>query len=113
MRVPNAASYLAQKLLVRGKRKPADRAKDILYIHDTLDLFAGSLEAISQQWRKDVRPALFPRARHFLRRAATALFGEVTEPIVEAERQAKAAGRSLTAETILAVCRHGLEAVFE
>jgi hypothetical protein len=42
VRIPNAASYLAQKLLVHGKRKSAERAKDVLYIHDTIELFGRS-----------------------------------------------------------------------
>ena len=41
--IANPVSYLAQKLLISAKRTPGARAKDILYIHDTLSLFARSL----------------------------------------------------------------------
>jgi hypothetical protein len=32
--------------LISGKRKPRERAKDVLYIHDTLELFGGSLQEL-------------------------------------------------------------------
>ena len=41
--IANPVSYLAQKLLISAKRTPGARAKDILYIHDTLSLFSRSL----------------------------------------------------------------------
>jgi hypothetical protein len=39
VRIPNPAGYVVQKLLVFKKRDASKRAKDVLYIHDTLDLF--------------------------------------------------------------------------
>ena len=36
--IANPVSYIVQKLLVSGKRKPGERAKDVLYIHDTFEV---------------------------------------------------------------------------
>jgi hypothetical protein len=35
--ITNPVSYIVQKLLVSDKRKASERAKDVLYIHDTLE----------------------------------------------------------------------------
>jgi hypothetical protein len=36
-------SFLTQKILIQDVRDRKDRAKDILYIHDTIETFAGNL----------------------------------------------------------------------
>ena len=41
--VPNPTSFILQKLLIHSDRPPHKKAQDILYIHDTLELFGGSL----------------------------------------------------------------------
>jgi hypothetical protein len=41
--VPNPTSFMVQKLLIHSDRRPAKKAQDVLYIHDTLELFGGSL----------------------------------------------------------------------
>jgi len=46
--VPSAAAFLAQKILIHDKRDRADKAKDILYIHDTIQTFGGNLPAIRE-----------------------------------------------------------------
>jgi hypothetical protein len=55
--VANPVSYIVQKLLVHARRKSDDRSKDVLYIHDTLTLFAGSLPVLYQLWCDGVRPS--------------------------------------------------------
>jgi hypothetical protein len=57
-RVANPVSYIIQKLLINGRRKPNERAKDLLYIHDTIELFGGSLAELRRTWTEDVRPSL-------------------------------------------------------
>jgi hypothetical protein len=37
--VPNPTSFIVQKLLIHSARWPGKRAQDVLYIHDTLELF--------------------------------------------------------------------------
>jgi hypothetical protein len=43
IRIANPASFLAHKLLIHGKRTRGKFSKDILYIHDTLEIFGARL----------------------------------------------------------------------
>ncbi|HET9799373.1 MAG TPA: GSU2403 family nucleotidyltransferase fold protein, partial [Gemmatimonadaceae bacterium] len=61
IRVPNAVSFIAQKLLIRAARPPKKRAQDVLYIHDTLELFGANLEELRVLWRDALRPAIPPK----------------------------------------------------
>lgn len=44
VRIPNPAAFLVQKILIHDKREREDKAKDILYIHDTIETFGGNLQ---------------------------------------------------------------------
>ena len=89
-----------------AKRKPDERGKDILYVHDTLELFARSLSELNEVWSRSVRPQLGPRAEVKLLRARNALFGSVTDTIREAALMAT--GRQLTPESLRELCDVGL-----
>jgi hypothetical protein len=110
VRIPNAASFLAQKLLVYRQRAPRDRAKDVLYIHDTLEVFAPNLSRIREQWLRDVKPHLHPRASRIVERAEETHFSRVDDVIRNAARAA--AGRSLSPERIAHACRTGWGEIF-
>lgn len=84
VRVPNPAAFLAQKILIRDKRNIAKRAKDVLYIHDTIETFGGNLSAIRDEWASNVKPALHANAAQEVERAARAYFGEVDDTLREA-----------------------------
>lgn len=56
--VANPVSFVAQRLLIHASRAPAKRAQDILYLHDTVQLFGASLEPFNAIWRTDVSPSL-------------------------------------------------------
>jgi hypothetical protein len=58
VRLPNPVSFIAQKLLIQHLRKPEKRPQDVLYIHDTIDLFGGQLEALAALWREHVRKSV-------------------------------------------------------
>jgi hypothetical protein len=105
--IPNPVSYLAQKLLIHGRRKPGDRAKDVLYIHDTIELFSGSLPALRAIWLESVAPTLPARTRRRVRDQVKMLFGSVSDIAREAARIA--APRPLTPTAIQEVCKAGLE----
>jgi hypothetical protein len=92
--LPNAAAFLVQKILIHEKRDRDRRAKDILYIHDTIETFGGNLAAIREQWQTNVQPALHAKAARVVKRAAEESFHEVNDTIREAARIAT--GRSLT-----------------
>jgi hypothetical protein len=104
--IANPVSYIVQKLLVSGKRKPGERAKDVLYIHDTIELFAGSLPDLRQLWSDAVLPALGSRVEAKARQATRRLFSEVTDTVREAAMMA--AGRSLSANGLREVCQAGV-----
>lgn len=44
--VPNPVSFIVQKLLIQKHRDLGKQAQDMLYIHDTLELFGASLERL-------------------------------------------------------------------
>ena len=111
VRIPNPVTYIAQKLLVFRKRsRVADRAKDFLYIHDTIELFASSLEQLGTLWQTTIRPRLNAAAADEILKFADTYFSEVTDDIRNAARATS--GRELDPETIRKVCAVGLQPIF-
>ena len=104
--IANPVSYLAQKLLISAKRTPGARAKDILYIHDTLSLFARSLAELHDIWSDGVSGAIGARTAAQVRRNRDRLFTDVTDAIRHAVTMAP--GRALTPDGVLEVCQQGL-----
>jgi hypothetical protein len=77
--VPNPTSFIVQKVLIHSDRRRDKRAQDVLYIHDTLELFGGSLAELHRLWIEEVRPRM---AAKTARKAATIsrkLFAEMTD----------------------------------
>jgi len=62
VQIVNPASFLAQKLLIQSKRRQEKFAKDILYVHDTLEIFGAKLGDIKQEWCSKIRPDM--HAKH-------------------------------------------------
>jgi hypothetical protein len=112
VRLANATSYLAQKILVLNKRDPADRAKDLLYMHDTIITFGQSLGELERIWIERVAPSIHPAAKSALQRASAQLFADVTDPARQAARIARESGRPLSPEELARVCQAGLARVF-
>ena len=110
IRIPNPTAYLAQKLLIHKERYPDDRAKDLLYIHDTLEMFGAQLSVLRGEWQRNVKPGLATRATRAIEAGADLLFGEVTDALREAARIADA--RNLTADGIRELCHYGWEEVY-
>jgi len=110
VRVPNAAAFLAQKILIHDKRDRADKAKDILYIHDTIETFGGNLPTIRGEWETNVKPTLHARASREVEGATKTHFQEVDDTVRDAARIAT--GRDLTPEMVREVCSYGWKQVF-
>lgn len=111
--VANPASYLLQKVLSLPKRSSSGkRAKDALYIHDTLAMFGSSFEALRDQAGR-VLDRLAPKTRRDFHAQRIALFQSKTLTI-DSERIAAATGRANppSAGTIAEVCTVGLEQIF-
>jgi len=112
VRIPNAVTYLAQKVLALPTRKRESRGKDVLYVHDTLLVFGRALDALNCVWRDDVLKNLNRKLARRIKDAATELFAEVGDAAVGATVEARGAGRELAIEDLVAVCRRGLSEVF-
>ncbi len=110
VRVPNPAAFLAQKILIHDRREREDKAKDILYIHDTIETFGGNLPRIREAWEANVKHALNIRALRVVEGAAEAHFKKIDDTIREAAQIA--AGRNLTPEIVREVCSYGWMQVF-
>jgi hypothetical protein len=103
------SDFLAQKMLIHTKRKPEDQAKDILYIHDTLQVFGSRLDDLRNEWTGTVRPALHAQAARKIETAHDRLFGKTTDVIRHAA--SIAAGRRLTPEAVRESCQYGLQQI--
>ena len=68
--IPNPASYIMQKVLIRSKRgSPAKRAKDCYYIYETAVLFRNALPIVTDTARQ-VAGGMHPKwCRNFVRLA--------------------------------------------
>ena len=100
---------MAQKLLIHEKRDRRSRAKDILYLHDTIELLGGSLNLLREEWTL-LRQELSGGAIRTVERAADMMFSKVTDDIRGAAQAA--AGRALTPQAVQELCRAGLKIVF-
>ena len=110
IRIPNPAAFMVQKVLIHRDRELQDRAKDLLYIHDTFETFAANLPAIANDWQTNVKPFLTPKAITPIETAGETLFGEVNDTIRDAAEMAS--GRSVSPERLLELCRYGWKEAF-
>jgi hypothetical protein len=111
VQVANPVSFLTQKILIQDARDRKDRAKDILYIHDTIETFAGHLGELRELFAKEIRPTLHEKWTREVSKAAEALFGDVDDTIREAVQMV--VGRKLSPQALTETCRAGLNAIFE
>ncbi len=112
IQVPNASSYLAQKLLIHEKRDLKERAKNVVYIHDTIQTFGQALPRLQDEWVRNVRPELHSRAATKVLRSVDLLFRELTDTVREASIEARSTGREIGPEELRSVCYAGLRQVF-
>jgi hypothetical protein len=110
VQIANPVSLITQKTLIQDARDRKDRAKDILYIHDTIETFVGNLGELRELFAKEVRPSLHGKRAHGVTSAADSLFGDVNDMIREAAHMV--VGRKLSPEALAETCRAGLRAIF-
>jgi hypothetical protein len=108
--VANPTSFLGQKILIHHERDYKDRAKDLLYMHDTIEVFSEHLGELREIYTKEVAPRLHANRRADLGKAPDLLFGRVNDTIREAALMA--AGRTLSAERLAESGRAGLKEIF-
>ena len=107
--LPTPPRFVAQKLLIHEKRDRRSRAKDILYLHDTIELLGGSLSVLREEWNR-LRQELSHGAIRIVERAVDTMFSKMTDDIRSAAQAA--AGRALTPQAVQELCRAGLKIVF-
>jgi hypothetical protein len=107
--VPNPTSFIVQKLLIHPDRPRDKRAQDVLYIHDTLELFGSSLGELRRLWLEEVRPTMPAKTTRRAEAVARELFAEVTDMIRDAARIPQ--DRRLAPEDVQRACRYGLAEV--
>ena len=109
VRIAHPTRFMAQKLLIHDKRDRRSRAKDILYLHDTIELLGGSLDALRGEWTR-LRQALPKGAIRTVEGALDTMFSKITDDIRGAAQAA--AGRGLTPQAVQELCRAGMKIVF-
>lgn len=77
----NPVAFIAQKVLIHRKRGRQDRAKDILYMHDTVEVLGARLPELRNLWQRSVTPELHKPDAARVTRAADQLFAELTDDI--------------------------------
>lgn len=112
LRLPNPTSYLAQKILIHGYRTRSERAKDMLYVYDTLQTFADALPALRSAWMDSLRPTLHERQARRIQSAHEQLERGGRDDATEASLQARAVGRTVSPDDIVSVCAYGLREIF-
>lgn len=90
--------------------KPEKRPQDVLYIHDTLELFGSEIELLKATWRDDIRPTLPAVTARTVERLCQTHFGNVTDVIRNAARIPQ--DRILMPERLQATCAYGLDEIF-
>jgi hypothetical protein len=90
VRIAHPTRFMAQKLLIRERRDRRSRAKDILYLHDTIELLGGSLDVLREEWNH-VRKGLSEGAIRSLERNVDTMFSKITDDIRGAAQAAGAA----------------------
>jgi len=108
VQIPNPVAYLVQKILIHERREIGNRTKDLLYIHDTIEVFGSALPELKKVWHESVRPLLSAKAVRSVESSSKVLFGEVSDAIREAARMA--AGRVVSPARLMETCGAGLSA---
>lgn len=110
VRIANPVSFIAQKLLIHAERPPAKQAQDVLYIHDTVELFGRELETLGAVWRDEVRPSLAAKTARQVEALSRERFAVVTDVLRNAARIPQ--DRRLEPERARRVCEAGLAVIF-
>ena len=110
LQIANPASFLAQKILIHKQRDRKDKAKDLLYLHDTIEVFSETLDDLQNIFRGAVASKLHPRRLADLEEAPDRLFGKVNDTIRDAARMAS--GRGLAADRLAETAHAGLTEIF-
>jgi hypothetical protein len=111
LRIPNPVSFIVQKLLIHDRRPREKKAQDLLYIHDTLELFAEELDNLAALWRDDVRHTMHENWIRELERTRDRVFGTLNDTLRDAAQMPQ--DRELDPEQMRAMCFAALGEMLE
>lgn len=110
IRIAHPVCFVAQKLLIADKRSPEKHAQDVLYVHDTIELFGARLERLNEHWERSVQNTIHKNAIAKILRVIDSHYGRVTDAMRRAVLLPQ--DRSLTPERLQALCSLGLRRIF-
>lgn len=111
LRIPNPVSFIVQRLLIHDQRAGNKKAQDVLYIHDTLELFAEELDALARLWREDIRGVMHEKWVEGLFRTRDGVFGALNDTIRDSAKMPQ--DRELDPERMRAMCFAALGEMLE
>ncbi len=111
LRIPNPVSFIVQKLLIHDYREPDKKAQDVLYIRDTLELFAPELDTLAVIWREEVREAMHDRWVQRIHQTIDTVFGKLNDTVRDAASIPQ--DRDLDPEQMRAMCHAALGEMLE
>jgi hypothetical protein len=111
LRIPNPVSFIVQKLLIHDDRAPGKKAQDLLYIRDTLELFAPELDTLAVIWREEVQVAMDEKWVQRMRQTIVTVFGKLNDTVRDAASIPQ--DRDLDPEQMRAMCHAALGEMLE
>ena len=103
---------MVQKVLALRKRPPGKQSKDLLYLHDTLTVFADALPQVRAEWDR-LEPAMTPAHARTFERTAKGLTSQMSDLVRDAARIAAHRPAPPSPEILLAGLRRGFAAAFD
>lgn len=108
--VANPVSFITQKLLIHHLRVGRKKAQDVLYMHDTIELFESNLLRLQVLWHETIGPSLTTNQRSTAIAQASVLFESISDTIREATRIP--VDRTIDPRELRLRCELGLSALF-
>lgn len=84
LQVVNPLCFMLQKFLIANTRPRKKRCQDLLYVHDTLQLFGHMLEELKENWEKTLAPTLKAKEVGDIKSAVSKAFASVSDDILAA-----------------------------
>ena len=112
IQVANPLCFMVQKFLIQEDRSANKRAQDLLYLYDTVQVFADQLLEFNRCWHHTVAPALAGYGGHDLivQRVALESFAKVSDTLRNAARIPQ--DRQIDPEELRLTCQLAFDLIF-
>lgn len=112
LKVPNPVMFIAQKILIHDVRKRKGKAsQDILYIHDTVQIFGDQVDSLAALWRDNLAVKLTLEERTAIVNGVNGIFSRVSDELRDAALIPQ--GRGLNPDEMRDVCEMVLTEIFK